>query len=115
MADILSVQKEPGAVPAATELSLLPAAWEQGVAEGPARSRHSSGELQGAGAVGKQEATFLPRHSGLNWPFKQSLLPALKYIENSEAECNCHPCKLYFTWGMHTGQSHCQISSVFCE
>lgn len=104
MADILSVQKEPGAVPAATALSLLPAAWEQGVAEGPARSSHSSGELQGAGAVGKQEATFLPRHSGLNRPFKQSLLPALKYIENSEAECNCHPCKLFYEGDAHRSE-----------
>lgn len=102
-----------GTWPEPIAVSLLPPAWEQDVTEGPACPNHSSGERQHAGAVGKQEARFLPRPSCFNRPFKQSLLPALKYVENSEAEC--HPCILCFTLGMHTGQSHCPISSVFCE
>lgn len=102
-----------GTWPVPIALSLLPPSWEQDVGEGPSHPNHSSGELQCAGALGKQEAMFLPRPSGFNRPFKQSLLSALKYVENSEAEW--HPCKLYFPLGMHTGQSHCQISSVFCE
>lgn len=90
-------------------VSLQPPAQEQDVAEGPACPSHSSGAA--CWICREAGGRFLPRPSGFNRPSKQNLLPALKYAENSEAEC--HPCKLYFTWGMHTGQSHCHISSIF--
>lgn len=78
-------------------LSLMPAAWEQDVREGPAHPNYSSGELQHAGAVGKQEARFLHRPSGFNRPFQQSLLPALKYVESSEADAI--PVNSILHWG----------------
>lgn len=96
-------------------LPLTAPVWEQDVAEGPGCPSHCSGKPQRAGAMGKQEARFLPRPSGLTRFSKQRPLPGTKYIENFEAERTCPPHKLYFTYGMHTGHSHCQISSVFCE
>lgn len=105
MADFLCVQKEPDQCPLHCPCCLHHGSrmWQTGQ-HVPATAWVCCSMLE---LWGSRSPGFSPDPLVSTGLSNKAFCLTLKHVENSEAEC--HPCKLYFTYGMHTSQNHCQI------